>query len=130
MHPRPCRVTVALVLVTACETGRVTRNDQRADRRPTALQRHGQVGDVLAQVAGEVQGRGGALDEDDADVSGFFARSRRHALVEQRVAHPILAASVEDVDALDPGRARNSGIVDEQRLEAGEEHPRVGAGRA
>ncbi|MBT2475958.1 hypothetical protein J7E68_15590, partial [Microbacterium sp. ISL-103] len=125
MHPRPGVVGISLVLIAAGQAGRFSRHDERSDRDATALERHRKMGGVLAQTARELERGGRAFDQDDADVIGVIAHADCDALVVKCVAHPVLASPVEHIDALDPGRGGRGRVVDEERLEAREEHARL-----
>lgn len=121
----PSRVESRTLGISAGEAGGDIRNDERSHGDQSRLESDGQVGCVVAQIAGELQRRSGALHEHDAGSPGDGAIHQWDALVDEGLPHPVGAAAVGDVDRLDPGRSRGWSVVDEEVLDPDEQRPRL-----
>jgi hypothetical protein len=130
VEPRPGVVAVTLMPVSAGEARRCTRSDERADRHSAPLERHRKVRSVVPEVARELHGRCSTLHQDHGDIGGSRAVARGDIFVGEGFPHPMRRAAVGDVQGLDPRRLGRWGVVDQERAELREQHPRFLSGRA
>jgi hypothetical protein len=117
----PCRIEGGGMRITAREAGGFTGDHQRPDGHPARLEGDGEVRGVFAQMTRDLQSRGGASDEHDGNSRSPAGIDEGDALIGESLPDAVFAASVVDADALDPCRAGRGGLVQENRLQAGEQ---------
>ncbi|MFJ2550499.1 hypothetical protein [Microbacterium sp. NPDC087591] len=130
VQPRPGGVAVALMSVAAGEAGGRTGPDERADHHRAPFERHREVCGVVSKVTRELDGRRRTLQQDHGDILTGGTVAHGDVLIGESLPHPMRRTPVGDVQGLDPRRSRRRGIVDEERAELREQHPRFLSWRA
>jgi len=104
VQQRPDGVGIRGVRVPTGEARRCAGEHERADRHTPRLEGDGEVRDVFAQIACELQCGGSPAHEHDGDGRIATVLDQRDALVGEGLPHAVLAASVGEPDGLDPRR--------------------------
>jgi len=112
----PRGIAIPIMAVTAAQARRPSGDDEGADGDASAFERHGQMRDVLSQMARELQRSGGSGNQHDRHRRGAADLDQANALVCEGLPHAVFAAGVRDTDALHPRGPGRGRIVEQHRL--------------